>query len=392
MLADVDLRAALGSMCRVDSWPYSPGVSITNGQIQISDFNSTPPGGGRVHWRDVVITAAASPGGLPPPWPCAAAGVTHGTQLGGGAGGLLPGLLGSSTGAVFVSLARDLALPSDGSWSPVELPAGRLLVLLGDPDRSAAGSPTVLDLGGIAAAWTAPRRQLVLTGLSEDGSAVSVSPDSGIPGADKLYGSDPGLPVAAAPYAVAEYGVARLYDLLLVNLPPARRPAAEWALMAAAVNSFGVSWWEVGGGRGGWEAGRAAGMGWDELGWGGNAEPGWSTGFGVVNSCLPHVGNFGGRRSGEVRGSREQSGAVGEGGEVEAVGGAVRKRRCLGRGRPGPGGTRGLRLVDRHSPPWLCANPRSRSYISGLQHPPLLPIHACFSGQPHTRIAPPQGR
>ncbi|KAG2431146.1 hypothetical protein HXX76_009676 [Chlamydomonas incerta] len=249
VLAAVDLRAALASMCRVDSWPYSPGVSIANGQIQISDFTSAPPGGGRVRWRDVVITTAAAAsggggggGGLPPPWPCAAAGVSRGAQLGGGAGGLLPGLLASSTGAVFVSLARDVALPADGSWAPVELPAGRLLVLLGDPDRSAAGSPLVLDLSGIAAAWTAPRRPLVQTGLGEDGSAVSMSPDSGIPGVELVYGTEPAAPLAAAPYEVAEYGVARLYDLLLLNLPAARRPAAEWALMATAVGSFGVSW------------------------------------------------------------------------------------------------------------------------------------------------------
>ncbi|PNH11708.1 Serine/threonine-protein kinase ULK2 [Tetrabaena socialis] len=163
------------------------------------DENGTAGAGGEVRWINVTLTC---PGyGIANP-ACAARPITDGWELG---VAVLRPLLEATEGPVMLSLAPDVALPADGSWTQVVVPAGRLLVLIGDPSlQQQRGRRTTLDLGGTEEAWA------FLSGgaLSLDGTKNLRS------------------------------GSAQLRDLQLVNLPYSSMPRDASGFLALSMQSF----------------------------------------------------------------------------------------------------------------------------------------------------------
>ncbi|KXZ50669.1 hypothetical protein GPECTOR_15g353 [Gonium pectorale] len=213
VVARRELQAIFTALCSsTDAWPYTSGVSMLNGSIAISSFDSRARGpdgslggGGEVRWRNVTITCpddTVLPNpkpGLQMPYPCSAAAVAGGSA--GGLRTLSADMLRSTQGLVSVALASNMTLaPSSGRYWPVTLPAGQgQLVLRGDPNSS-----TTLDLAGREDAWEWLR-------------------------------SAGGSPSAASPTVVY------LRDLTLVNLPYSAHPSSPADLLAVSALSFAVS-------------------------------------------------------------------------------------------------------------------------------------------------------
>ncbi|GFR53171.1 hypothetical protein Agub_g15894 [Astrephomene gubernaculifera] len=192
------------------AWPYTETVTIREGVIQIGQLtttarvtsgpsNSSSPSrvsaGGLVHWSDVTLTC---PGyGLQGTFAAAAAAVVTdgGRQLRQSG---LAAMIGSMTsGALFLSVAADVALPTDGSWQPVLLPAKVLTVLLGKPERN-----TTIDLAGVERAWYTS---------SEHNSSSSIAE------------------------------AVQMSDLTLINLPYTTSPTKMTSLLALSLQSFGIA-------------------------------------------------------------------------------------------------------------------------------------------------------
>ncbi|PNH03989.1 hypothetical protein TSOC_009890, partial [Tetrabaena socialis] len=209
-LSTIDLRAAIYSICsasNTSAFPYSSGAVVEGGVVRLIDHTSRAAGadgtagaGGEVRWINVTLSC---PGyGIEDP-ACAARPVTEGWELGAAA---LGPLLEATEGPVMLSLAPDVALPTDGSWEQVVVPAGRLMVLIGDPTlQQERGRRTTLDLGGVEAAW-----------------------------------SDASLGSAAAGPDASVVGVAQLRDLQLVNLPYSSMPREPVGFLALSMQSFQI--------------------------------------------------------------------------------------------------------------------------------------------------------
>ncbi|PNH04828.1 Serine/threonine-protein kinase unc-51 [Tetrabaena socialis] len=209
VLAVLELAAVMKSICAAydtSAFPYSPGVVMEDGVVRLVDHTSVAPdeygtdgAGGEVRYINVTLTC---PGYGTAALPCAARPITEGWQLG---AAVLGPLLNSTEGPVMLSLAPDVALPADGSWEQVVIPAGRVMVLIGDPSlQQQRGRRSTLDLSGLEGAWA-----------FMDGGALSIYTPT-----------------------VLRAGTAHLRDLQLINLPYSSRPREAVNLLAIGMQSF----------------------------------------------------------------------------------------------------------------------------------------------------------
>ncbi|PNH08924.1 hypothetical protein TSOC_004510 [Tetrabaena socialis] len=206
VLAVVDLYSAMNGICSIydtDAFPYSPGVVVEGGVVHLIDHTSWAPdengtagAGGEVRWINVTLTCPGYGSTRPA---CAARPIREGWELD---AAVLQPMLEATEGPVMLSLAPDVALPAGGSWAQVMVPAGRLLVLIGDPSlQLRRGRKSTLDLGGVEGAW------------------VSLGMLNGLPPS-----------------------MAHLRDLQLVNLPYSSMPRESLGLLALSMQSFGLTW------------------------------------------------------------------------------------------------------------------------------------------------------
>ncbi|KXZ50659.1 hypothetical protein GPECTOR_15g343 [Gonium pectorale] len=126
-------------------WPHSPGVSMVNGTVVLSDHASrapgpdgSPGGGGEVRWRNVTITCPGP--GLELSARCSSKAIGSAEQL----RDELPGLIESTGRIVIVTLTANISLPPDGAW-PV---TGYMKSVVVSPSDHVARSPpaTVVSL------------------------------------------------------------------------------------------------------------------------------------------------------------------------------------------------------------------------------------------------------
>ncbi|PNH00182.1 hypothetical protein TSOC_014019, partial [Tetrabaena socialis] len=209
VLSDGDLRFTIGSICSVqdiDAYPYSPGVFVEGGAVRLIDHTSRAPdangtagAGGKVRWINVTLMCPPYKTVVPA---CAARPITEGWELD---AAVLGPLLEATEGPVMLSLASDVALPADGSWEQVVIPAGRTVVLMGDPSlQQQWGRQSLLDLSGLEGTWA----------FVNDG-ALSIDNITMLPA-----------------------GSAHLRDLQLINLPYSSRPREAVNLLAIGMQGF----------------------------------------------------------------------------------------------------------------------------------------------------------
>ncbi|PNH10407.1 hypothetical protein TSOC_002875 [Tetrabaena socialis] len=130
VLSIIDLQLAMSGICSVHdtgAFPYSLSVVVDGGVVRLIDHTSRAPdengtagAGGEVRWINVTLTCPGN--GVENP-PCAARPIREGWELGVAALRTV-----RTVGPVMLSLASDVALPADGSWTQVgdrERVAGR---------------------------------------------------------------------------------------------------------------------------------------------------------------------------------------------------------------------------------------------------------------------------
>ncbi|PNH02055.1 hypothetical protein TSOC_011984 [Tetrabaena socialis] len=209
VLSVIDMWWTITSICSVhdtDAFPHSPGVFVEGGAVHLVDHtsralhaNGIAGAGGEVRWINVTLMCPPYKAAVVPA--CAARPITEGWEL--GAAVMVP-LLEATEGPIMLSLAPDVALPVDGSWEQVVIPAGRTVVLMGDPSLQQQGRRTMLDLSGLEGTWA----------FMNDGALLidtnTVSPP----------------------------GSAHLRDLQLINLPYSSRPREAVNLLAMGMQSF----------------------------------------------------------------------------------------------------------------------------------------------------------